>query len=100
MVRRGERMLIEFDCKKCRNHVREHALDGWRREPHPGVCLGCRAKKAPPPPPPLRNVRSDIRPSLQLKPSHRLELFLVPLAAMVAGFIGGALALNPQWWIP
>lgn len=101
-------MLTEFECKDCGWIYRQHCTDlpeEWTTTCECETC-GRRVegrKVPPPPPPPLRNVRNDIRPELPptveyVRRSHRLELVWLPLAAMVAGFIGGVLASHPQWW--
>lgn len=84
-------MLIEFDCKKCRNHVLEHALDGWWREPHPGVCLSCRAKDVTPPPKVEHvRVRQDREERLSV------GVVVVPLVIMACAVILAILMGAPQ----
>lgn len=83
-------MTIEFTCKKCRNHVLEHALNGWWREPHPGICLGCRAKNAPPPTVEHVRVRQDREERLSV------GVVVVPLVIMALAVIYAILMEAPQ----
>lgn len=84
-------MLIEFDCKKCRNHVREHALDGWWREQHPGVCLSCRAKDVTPPP-----TVEHVRVMQDREERLSVGVVVVPLVIMACAVILAILMGAPQ----
>lgn len=84
-------MLIEFDCKKCRNYVREHALDDWWREPHPGVCLSCRAKDVMPPP-----TVEHVRVRQDREECAAVGVLVVPLVIMACAVILAILMGAPQ----